>query len=141
NGGLAGGAIDAFYSRGGHRFFDHSAQDMQQPGSVVIADVDGIAGNEVVFADTNRVGVLTGTLADTGLDLGGLNLAHVNAPAIGQVGVGRGAVVSAGFDPNAGRGNAGHLVVWSIATPTSAPAPMVGEHAMILVTCPVRAAH
>ena len=132
SGNLAGGAIDAFYSRGGHRVFNHSAQDMQQPGAPVIADVDGVAGNEVVFADTGRVGVLSSTLADTGLDLGGALISHVNAPAVGQLGSGW-AVVSAGFDPNRN----GHLVAWSIATPTSAPWPMFGKNALHLGTDPV----
>ena len=136
DGALAGGAIDAYYSRGGHKVFDHSVQDMQQPGSVVIADVDGTPGNEVVFADTGRVGVLNGSLADTGLNLGGVQIAHVNAPAIGQLGTGRWAVVSAGFDPNPGHGNAGHLVAWSISTPTSAPWPMVGKNALHIGTDP-----
>ena len=125
NGGLAGGAIDAFYSRGGHNVFNHTGQDAQQPGSTIIADVDGQAGNEVVFADTGRVGVLTGTLADTGVDLGGALISHLNAPAVGELGAGRWAVVSAGFDNN----RAGRIVAYSIATPTSAPWPMLGKNA------------
>jgi hypothetical protein len=125
---LSGGAIDAFESRAGHKVFNHSTQDMQQPGAPIIADVDGVAGNEVIFADTGRVGVLTGALADTGVDLGGALISHVNAPAVGQLGSGRWAVVSAGFDPS----HNGRLVAYSIATPTSAPWPMFGKNALHL---------
>ena len=124
-GDLAGGAIDAFYSRGGRKSF--VTGDVQQPGSVVIADVDGKAGNEVVFANTPRVSVLSGSsLTDTGLDLGGpIPLSHVNAAAIGELQPGQWSVVTAGFLP---KDKSGRVDAFTIPTPTSAPWPMLGQN-------------
>ncbi|HVW34854.1 MAG TPA: VCBS repeat-containing protein [Acidimicrobiia bacterium] len=140
NGDLAGGAIDAYYSKTGvHRFYDHSDQDAQQPGSPVIADVDGTPGNEVVYADSGRVDVLSGpTLLPMGYDLGGTTLSHVNGPAVGQIGsTGKWVVVNAGFNNTqmlAGR-PAGTVVAYGIDPPTSTPPwPMVGKNAAHLGT-------
>ena len=128
-GDLDGGAIDAWYSRGGHRSFV-TPNDIQQPGSPVIADVDGRAGNEVVFANTGRVWVLNGSLADTGLDLtGSIPLSHVNAVAIGELGRGQWSVVVAGFLPN---DKSGRVDAFTIPKPTSAPWPMLGKNRLHL---------
>jgi hypothetical protein len=122
---LAGGAIDAFYSRSGHKSF--VTNDIQQPGSPVIADVDGRAGNEVVFANTPKVMVLSGSsLTDTGLDFTGpIPLSHVNAAAIGELAPGQWSVVTAGFLP---KDRSGRVDAFTIPTPTSAPWPMLGQN-------------
>ena len=122
---LAGGAIDAFYSRGGRKSF--VTDDVQQPGSPVIADVDGNAGNEVLFANTPKVFVLSGSsLTNTGLDLGGpIPLSHVNAVAIGELQPGQWSVVTAGFLPN---DKSGRVDAFTIPTPKSAPWPMLGQN-------------
>jgi hypothetical protein len=134
---LDGGAIDAFYSRGGHKAFV-TPNDKQQPGSPVIADVDGKPGNEVVFANTGRVFVLNGSLADTGLDLtGSIPLAHVNTVAIGELGRGQWSVVTAGFLP---RDRSGRVDAFTIPTPTSAPWPMLGKNRLHLGNDPLEVA-
>ena len=131
---LDGGAIDAFYSRGGHRSFV-TPNDKQQPGSPVIADVDGKVGSEVVFANYGRVFVLNAALADTGLDLTGpVPQAHVNAVAIGELGRGQWSVVLAGFQP---KDKSGHVDAFTIPTPTSAPWPMLGKNRLHLGADPV----
>jgi hypothetical protein len=129
NGNLAGGAVDAFYSKGGHKAFIVDPHG-QQPGSPVIADVDGHPGNEVVVANVGRVFVLNGaTMTDNGLNLSGnIPLSHVNAVAVGQLGAGGWAVVTAGFDNN----NNGWTEAFSIPTPTSAPWPMLGKNPLHL---------
>ncbi|HEV8624941.1 MAG TPA: VCBS repeat-containing protein [Acidimicrobiia bacterium] len=126
---LDGGAIDTFYSRGfagvRHKAFV-TPNDKQQPGSPVIADVDGKAGNEIVFANTGRVFVLNGALGDGGLDFtGSIPLAHVNAVAIGELGRGQWSVVVAGFLP---KDNSGRVDAFTIPTPTAAPWPMLGKN-------------
>ncbi|HEV7535787.1 MAG TPA: VCBS repeat-containing protein [Acidimicrobiia bacterium] len=134
SGGLNGGAVDAFYSRGGHKAFvvNPNGSQGQQPGAPVIADVDGQPGNEVVIASVGRVSVLRGaTLTDSGLDFSGpasVSLSHVNAVAIGQLGAGHWAVVSAGFDGD----KTGWTEAFTIPTPTSAPWPMLGKNPLHL---------
>jgi hypothetical protein len=129
SGGLNGGAIDAFYSKGGHKAFVVDPQG-QQPGSPIIADVDGRPGNEVLMANVGRVFVLNGaTLTDSGLDLSGpVLLSHVNALAVGQLGAGKWAVVSTGFDNQRN----GWTEAFTIPTPTSAPWPMLGKNPLHL---------
>ncbi|MDQ1499350.1 MAG: hypothetical protein QOI86_2690, partial [Actinomycetota bacterium] len=129
SGGLNGGAVDAFYSKGGHKAFVVDPQG-QQPGSPIIADVDGRPGNEVLIGNVGRVFVLNGaTMADSGLDLSGpVLLSHVNALAVGQLGTGKWAVVSTGFDNHQN----GWTEAFTIPTPTSAPWPMLGKNPLHL---------
>ena len=134
NGGLAGGAVDAFYSKGGHRSFVTDAGG-QQPGSPIIADVDGVAGNEVVVGNIGPVYVLAGsTLSNTSLSFTGpLPLNHLAAAAVGQFG-GKWMVISTGFE--SGNRN-GRIQAFTIATPKSTPWPMLGKNAAHLGTDPV----
>ncbi|HEV8624940.1 MAG TPA: FG-GAP-like repeat-containing protein [Acidimicrobiia bacterium] len=125
NGGLAGGAIDAFYSKGGHKAFVTDARG-QQPGSPVIADVDGQPGNEVVAGNIGPVYVLNGSLANTGTNFNGpLPLNHLAAAAVGQLG-GQWTVVTTGFE--SGNRN-GRIQAFTIPTPKSVPWPMLGKNA------------
>jgi hypothetical protein len=129
SGGLNGGAIDAFYSRGGQKAFVVDPRG-QQPGSPIIADVDGRPGNEIVIGNVGKVFVLNGaTLLDSGLDLSGpVLLSHVNALAVGQLGAGKWVVVSTGFDNQRN----GWTEAFTIPTPTSAPWPMLGKNPLHL---------
>jgi hypothetical protein len=123
---LAGGALDAFYSRGGHRTYPLEGQVM---GSPVIADVNGTGGNEVIIShNTARVSILDGQLNELA-NLTDSNLAHEAAVAVGQLGSGW-AIVSTGFDP--GHGNNGSVEAFSIPAPTSAPWPMLSKNALHL---------
>jgi ribosomal protein L24E len=139
NGNLAGGAIDAFYSRGGHRSFITGTpqQGGQQPGSPVIADVDGQPGNEVIVGNVGPVYVLNGaTLANTGLNFtGGMALNHLAAVAVGQLGAGKWTVVTTGYDnssPNTANWD-GHVMYFPIAAPASPPPwPMLGKNSQRL---------
>src|SRR5437870_5207738 len=131
---LTGGAIDAFYSKGGHNVF-YTDPHGQQPGAPVIADVDGRPGNEVIAANVGPVYVLNGALADTGLRFtASPPLSHVNAAAVGQLGAGRWAVVTAGFDSI--NSNNGGIQAFSIPTPTSVPWPMFGKNPLHLGSDP-----
>ena len=124
NGGLAGGAIDAFYSKGGHRAFVTDPRG-QQPGSPVVADVDGQAGNEVIAGNIGPVFVLNGLLANVGNFSGPLPLNHLAAVAVGQL-AGQWSVVTTGFESGS---NNGRIQAYTIPTPASTPWPMLGKNA------------
>ena len=133
NGGLSGGAVDAFYSKGGQRSFVTDAGG-QQPGSPIIADVDGVAGNEVIVGNIGPIHVLNGSLARTAVDFSGpLPLNHLAASAVGQFGS-RWMVVTTGFE-NGNRN--GRIQAFTIPTPKSAPWPMLGKNPLHLGTDPV----
>jgi hypothetical protein len=118
----AGGALEAFYGNGGHRRFV-APNDLEIMASPVIADVNGTAGNEVVIGASHQVFVLDGNLGvlESGL---AYNFAHKSAAVVGELGPGRFALVSAGFDTNPGRNNEGHVVALDIPAPKSLPWPM-----------------
>ena len=56
--------------------------------------------------------------------VGQSGLAHKAAAAVGELGPGRWALVSAGFDAGSGRGNEGWVYAYDIPTPRSIPWPM-----------------
>ncbi|MEW6471872.1 MAG: VCBS repeat-containing protein [Actinomycetota bacterium] len=133
NGGLSGGAVDAFYSKGGHRSYVTDPRG-QQPGSPIIADVDGVAGNEVVVGNIGPIHVLNGQLSKTSLDFSGpLPLNHLAASAVGQLG-GKWMVITTGFESGS---NNGRIQAYTIPTPKSLPWPMLGKNALHLGTDPV----
>jgi hypothetical protein len=132
SGGLAGGAVDAFYSKGGHRSLVTDANG-QQPGSPIIADIDGVTGNEVIVGNIGPVYVLDGTLAQIGDFTGQLPLNHLAASAVGQLG-NRWMVITTGFESG---NNNGRIQAFTIPTPKSAPWPMLGKNALHLGTDPV----
>jgi hypothetical protein len=132
SGGLSGGAVDAFYSKGGHRSYVTDPAG-QQPGSPIIADVDGVAGNEVVVGNVGPVHVLNGTLSPSGNFSGPIPLNHLAASAVGQFG-GKWMVVTTGYE-NGSRN--GRIQAFTIPTPKSAPWPMLGKNALHLGTDPI----
>jgi hypothetical protein len=130
NGDLTGGAVDAFYSKGGQRaFITDDPPAGQQPGSPIIADVNGAAGNEVVVGNVGPIYVLNGQLADTKIDFSGpVPINHIAASAVGQFGS-KWMVVTTGFE-NAGHN--GRIQAFTIPTPKSTPWPMLGKNAQHL---------
>ena len=124
----AGGALDAFLGNGGRRTF-RAPNDVEITASPIIADVDGSGTNEVVIGNSGQLYVLDGNLAvkQGGLALGTRGLAHKSAAAVGELGPGRWALVSTGFDPAAG--NAGHVYAYDIPGPRAVPWPMLQKNA------------
>jgi hypothetical protein len=135
NGGLAGGAIDAFFSKGGHRSFVTDPRG-QQPGSPVIADVDGQAGPEVIAGNVGPVYVLNGSLAQVGNFTGPLPLNHLAAVAVGDLG-GHPTVLTTGFESGS---NDGRIQAYTVPKPTSTPWPMLSKNARHLGADPVAVA-
>jgi hypothetical protein len=113
------GAIDAFLGNGGTAHKDYGDEIVAPP---VIADVTGKAPSEVIVG-TSKVDVLNGSLGvvETNLAMNSHGLAHKNAAAVGELGPGRWAMVSAGFDP--ADGNKGYLFAYDIPAPAAAPWP------------------
>jgi hypothetical protein len=123
----AGGALDAFYSRGGHKSYV-AQTDIQIVSSPVIADVDGVAGNEVLISNSGHTYVLNSQLGSTGAGLGP-PLSHEAAAAVGELGPGRWAMVIVGFEGSGagGRPN-GDIYTYDIPPPKSTPWPMYGKN-------------
>ena len=121
------GAIDVFLGNGrtAHRAY---ADEIIAPP--VIADVNGQAPSEVLVGATGKVEVLDGALSvvETNLAMNQHGLAHKNAAAVGELGPGRWAIVSAGFDPVGG--NAGYVFAYDIPIPTAAPWPQFRKNAL-----------
>ncbi|MGH9043098.1 MAG: FG-GAP repeat domain-containing protein [Acidimicrobiia bacterium] len=119
----AGGALDAFYGNGQRRSWIHSDEVVAPP---VIADIDGAGGPEVIVGDGAQVHILDANLAvrTSGLAVGQSGLAHKAAVAVGELGPGRWALVTSGYDAGSGRGNEGWVHAFDIPTPKSAPWPM-----------------
>src|SRR5581483_11497070 len=132
------GAIDAFLGNG--RMVTHLYND-EIVAPPVIADVNGRAPSEVIVGDSH-VEVLDGSLnvVETNLAMepslavrvNHHGLAHKGAAAVGQLGPGRWALVSAGFDPGAddsGRVNDGYLFAYDVPTPAATPWPQFRKNA------------
>lgn len=88
----------------------------------VVADVLPDAGNEVVVASASRVRVLDGHTGATLQTLGAG--AYKNAAAVGELGPGRWALVTAGFEPN--NGNAATIQAFDVPAPADPGWPMYG---------------
>jgi hypothetical protein len=110
------GAVDAFLGNGGSARRDFNGEITAPP---VIADVNGSGPSEVIVG-THHVDVLNGSLGLVETNLA-QNLAHKSAAAVGELGPGRWALVSAGFDPV--DGNKGHVFAYDIPTPKATPWP------------------
>lgn len=115
------GAVAAFRSDGTLLWEVEPAAD-ELVSSPVIADVLPDPGNEVLVGTGGRVHVLDGRTGATLQSLGAG--AYKNAVAVGELGPGRWAVVSAGFQP--GNQNAATIQAFDIAPPVEAPWPMYG---------------
>jgi hypothetical protein len=120
------GAIDAFLGNGRTAHRDYSDEVVASP---VIADVNGRAPSEVIVGAASKVEVLDGALSmvETNLAINNYGLAHKNAAAVGELGPGRWALVSAGFDP--ADGNKGYLHAYDIPAPTATPWPQFRKNA------------
>lgn len=122
---LGGGAVNAFLGGSGQRieFAPKGEQEWLSPP--VIADVDGGGTAEVVVGMSSGFVVLDGNLSvkqdKLGNRPGGGWLVHPNAAAVGELGGGRFALVTAGSDP--GDGNKGYVSAYDVPKPTSAPWP------------------
>jgi hypothetical protein len=138
NGNPAGGALDAYLGNGQRKTW-LVPNDIELLAPPVIADVNGAAPSEVVVGGAGQLFVLDGNLAvvRSGLATGQSGLAHKSAAAIGELGSGRWAVVSAGFDP--ARGNDGHVYAYDIPAPRALPWPMHRKNARRLGADPTDA--
>ncbi len=118
------GAVDAFYGNGQRRSWRSGDIELLSPP--VIADINGAGTPEVMVGDGAQLHVLDGNLnlLMGGLALGQSGLGHKSAAAVGELGPGRWALVSSGYDAGAGRGNEGWVYAYDIPTPRSAPWPM-----------------
>ncbi len=122
------GRLDAFLANG-NRWSFGSQGDGEIIASPVIGDVNGSGTPEVLVGVAGQLFVLNGpdgTVQRRGLASGSTGLAHKNSPAIGELGRGRWAVVSAAFDPN---NNNGFLYAYDIPAPRSLPYPMHRKNA------------
>jgi hypothetical protein len=127
------GAIDAFLGNGQTAHRDYPTDEIV--ASPVIVDVNGSGPAEVIVG-TISVDVLNGSLAvvQSGLAHGRGALAHKSAAAVGELGPGRWALVSAGFDPGTdtadpGDDNMGYLYAYDIPTPKATPWPQFRKNA------------
>jgi hypothetical protein len=124
----AGGALNAFYSKGGRRTFN-APSDVQIVASPVIADVDGTPGNEVLIGNSGELFILDSQLnaRDTTMAASmGLNyMSHLSAAVVGEFGAGQWAIVSTGFTPN----KDGWIFTYDIPAPKSAPWPVLSKNA------------
>ncbi|MEO7837247.1 MAG: VCBS repeat-containing protein [Acidimicrobiales bacterium] len=112
------GRLNAFLGNGGTREFAAGEEVIASP---VIADVNGGGTPEILIGVRGQLFVLNGpdlTIQRSGLASG---LVHQNAAAVGELGAGRWAVVSAGFAP--GAGNRGDVLAYDIPTPGAAGTP------------------
>jgi ribosomal protein L24E len=131
------GALDAFPGNGGPRRTFPAPSDVEITASPVIADVDGSGTNEVVIGTSGQLYVLDGNLAvkQSGLALGSHGINHKSAAAVGELGPGRWAVVSSGFDS----ARNGHVYAYDIRAPRATPWPMLQKNARRLGADPTDA--
>ena len=120
------GALDAFLGNGRTAHRDYHDEVVAAP---VIADVTGKAPSEVIISTTSKTEILNGSLGlvETNLAMNRSGLAHKSAAAVGELGPGRWALVSAGFDP--ADGNRGYAYAYNIPTPTATPWPQYRKNA------------
>ena len=119
------GAVIAFNGNGVPFWEKEPAAD-EITSPPVIADVTGDGGNEILIGTAGQVHALDGRTGNVAQSFAGdrAGLAHKSAMAVGEVGRGRWAVVTAGFDPS--DGNAGVVQAFDIDRPASRPWPMHG---------------
>ncbi|HLF40096.1 MAG TPA: VCBS repeat-containing protein, partial [Acidimicrobiia bacterium] len=126
NGNPTRGAITAFLGKGGSWNFNQNDEIVASP---VIADVDGGGASEVLVAASGQVFVLRGDgsiLKSQLANGGGTPVAHKSAPAVGELGPGRWALVSTGFHPT---NHDGYVFAYDIPKPAAAPWPQYRKNA------------
>ena len=115
NKGFNAGAVDAFLGNG-QKWTHTPALDKEVVSPPVIADIDGQAPSEVLVAVDGHISVLNGGGALV-QKLGDRALVLRTAAAVGELGAGRWAVVTAGF----GESNRGYVSAYDIPRPAATP--------------------
>jgi hypothetical protein len=120
------GAVDAFLGNGRTVHAEFNDEVVAPP---IVADVNG-GPSEVVVGTEGQVYVLGSSLdkVESGLAVAkATGLAHKSAAAVGELGPGRWALVSASWDPS--DGNRGYLHAYDIPAPAASPWPQFRKNA------------